>query len=369
MRRSFCFSRSCNPYSDKRCLRSLLTPPGGTSSLHFDSRGLTPLFRNRSVPSRRDSLHLGPVYFAITNLCATFWGELSKNAVRKSLDAPLFRRTTTVMGDRSHVFNVGDLETATVQCSDGGLAARAGAHDTHFDVLHAVLLGRHSGPFGRHLCRERRGFARTAETAAARGCPRQRIALAVGDGDDGVIEGRVHVRDRIQHILADLLPDRLAALRPAAALARLFLISHGVSLLNLTWGGVHLHGLLARALAGTGIGARALAAHRQPLAMPDAPIAAQIHQALDVHGHLAPQITLDRKFGDLRPQRGDLCVREILHFDVVLHTGGVANAPGPAVSNAENVGQADDHMLVHRYVDAGDTRHLLLHPRPRKKAR
>src|SRR5271165_5733209 len=26
-------------------------------------------------------------------------------------------------------------------------------------------------------------------------------------------------------------------------------------------------------------------------------------------------------------------------------------------------------MLVHRYVDAGDTRHLSLHPRPRKKAR
>jgi len=44
------------------------TPPGGTSSLHFDSRGFTPLFRNRSVPSRRDSLHFGPVYFAITNL-------------------------------------------------------------------------------------------------------------------------------------------------------------------------------------------------------------------------------------------------------------------------------------------------------------
>jgi hypothetical protein len=33
------------------------------------------------------------------------------------------------------------------------------------------------------------------------------------------------------------------------------------------------------------------------------------------------------------------------------------------------VGQADDDMLVHRYVDAGDTRHLFLHPRPRKKAR
>ena len=45
---------------DKRLLRSPLTPPGGTSSLHFDSSDFTPLLRNKSVPSRRDNLHLGP---------------------------------------------------------------------------------------------------------------------------------------------------------------------------------------------------------------------------------------------------------------------------------------------------------------------
>src|ERR1700723_2017924 len=363
MRRSFCFSRSCNPYSDKRCLRSLFTPPGGTSSLHFDSRGLTPLFRNRSVPSRRDSLHLGPVYFAITNLCATFWGELAENAVQKPSNAALFRRTTSVMGDRSHIFNVGDLETAAVQRSDGGLAAGARAHYPHLHILHAMLLRGIARSLGGDLRRERRRLARAAEAAAARGRPGQGVTLPIGDRDDGVVERSMYVRDRVQHILADLLADGLAGLRAAAgALARLFLISHGVSLLNLTWGGVHLHGLLARSLAGTGIGARALAAHRQPLAMPDASIAAQVHQALDVHGHLAAQITLDPEFGDLGPRRGDLRVRQILHLDVVLHAGGVANAHGPAVSNADNVGQADDHMLVPRYVDAGDTRHLVLHP-------
>src|SRR5688500_11736682 len=40
-------------------------PPGGTSSLHLLSSGLMPLLRNRSVPSRRESLHLGPRYLAI----------------------------------------------------------------------------------------------------------------------------------------------------------------------------------------------------------------------------------------------------------------------------------------------------------------
>src|SRR5580698_3656049 len=136
MRRSFCFSRSCSPYSDKRCLRSLLTPPGGTSSLHFDSSGLVPLFRNRSVPSRRESLHFGPVYFAMTNLDLDY---LSESSPKGRLDAPLLGRPTTVMGDRGDVFNVGDLETAAVQRTHRRFASGARAHDAHFDVLDAVL--------------------------------------------------------------------------------------------------------------------------------------------------------------------------------------------------------------------------------------
>ena len=43
---------------DSKC--KLEVPPGGTSSLHFESNDLTPLFKKRSVPSRRESLHLGP---------------------------------------------------------------------------------------------------------------------------------------------------------------------------------------------------------------------------------------------------------------------------------------------------------------------
>src|SRR5882757_6209709 len=170
MRRSFCFSRSCSPYSDKRCLRSLFTPPGGTSSLHFDSRGFTPLFRNRSVPSRRDSLHFGPVYFAITTL---------EPKPGQTLDAALFRRTTTVMGDRSHVFNVGDLEPAPVQRANGGFAARAGTHDPHLDVLDAMLLGRRARTLRSDLRRERRRLARPAKSATSGGRPGQRISLPI----------------------------------------------------------------------------------------------------------------------------------------------------------------------------------------------
>src|SRR5580704_16434649 len=47
---------------------------------------------------------------------------------------------------------------------------------------------------------------------------------------------------------------------------------------------------LGRPLAGTGIGVGTLAADRQVLAVTQAPVAAQIHQALDVHGGVAAQI-------------------------------------------------------------------------------
>jgi hypothetical protein len=90
----------------------------------------------------------------------------------------------------------------------------------------------------------------------------------------------------------------------------------------------------------------------------DAAIAAQVHQALDVHGHFAAQVALDRELRDLGAQRRHFGVGQILDLDAVLDPGRIANAARTAVADAENVGQTDDDMLVHRNVDAGDTRHL-----------
>ena len=57
------FLKSAVKPLESKC--KLEVPPGGTSSLHLLSSGLTPLFRNRSVPSRRESLHFGPRYLAM----------------------------------------------------------------------------------------------------------------------------------------------------------------------------------------------------------------------------------------------------------------------------------------------------------------
>src|SRR5512139_354316 len=169
-------------------------PPGGTSSLHFDSSGFTPLLRKRSVPSRRESLHLGPRYLAMFYI-------LDSGAS----DAALLRRTAPVVRDGRHVLDAGDLQAGGVQRAHGGLAARAGTAHADLDVLQAVFLRGDPRLLGGDLRGERRALARAADTATARRRPRQGVALAVGDRDDRVVERGVHVRDAVgDHALGAL---------------------------------------------------------------------------------------------------------------------------------------------------------------------
>src|SRR5262245_60056965 len=148
-------------------------PPGGTSSLHLLSSGLIPLFSRRSVPSRRESLHFGPRYLAIVPFAS---------------DAPLLGRAATVVRNRRHVRDARDLEATGVQRPDRGLAPRAGSAHADLDGAKPVLLRRDARLLGRDLRGERRALARAAEARAARRRPGQRIALAIGDRDDRVVE-------------------------------------------------------------------------------------------------------------------------------------------------------------------------------------
>src|SRR5262245_45153846 len=137
-------------------------PPGGTSSLHLLSSGLMPLFSMRSVPSRRESLHLGPRYLAI---------------FLSSSDSPLLGRAAAVMRDRRHVGDARDLQAAGVQRADRGLAPRAGAAHADLDGAQAVFLGRDARLLGRDLRGEGRALARAAEPGATRRRPGERVAL------------------------------------------------------------------------------------------------------------------------------------------------------------------------------------------------
>src|SRR5690606_14313092 len=128
--------------------------------------------------------------------------------------------------------------------------------------LHAVVERGLAGLLCGDLGCERGRLARTAETRAARSRPRQRVALAVGDRDDGVVERSVDVRDAVGDDALDLL-----------LLLGCCRLGHVESPRLLLDG-------LARTLAGTGIGPGALAAQRQATAMTQAAVATQVHQTL-----------------------------------------------------------------------------------------
>src|SRR6184192_2098663 len=113
MRRIFCFSRSWVPYSE---MRVDLAPcwPGRESSLHFVSSERRALFRKRSVPSRRESLHLGPLYLA----------TLLSNQDRL-LNSATLRRPAAVVRYRRHIRDAADLQPQRIERADRRFAARA----------------------------------------------------------------------------------------------------------------------------------------------------------------------------------------------------------------------------------------------------
>src|SRR5258708_7063823 len=127
--------------------------------------------------------------------------------MRIPLNAPLFRRPATVVGDGRYVRDAADLETQRVQGAYGGFPSGAGAFDAHLEILHAALLCRAAGLLGRNLGGERRRFPRALEARGPRGRPCQGIALSIGNGDDGVVERGVNVGDAL----------RRAARRPRSA--------------------------------------------------------------------------------------------------------------------------------------------------------
>src|SRR5689334_25431641 len=98
---------------------------------------------------------------------------------------------------------------------------------------------------------------------------------------------------------------------------------------------------LARALAGARVGLRALAAHRQPSAMPEAPVAAEVHQPLDVDRHLAAQVALDRHARDLLADALEVGVREVLHLAVERDACRGADLLRRRAADAVDRGEAD----------------------------
>src|SRR5690606_6712485 len=203
------------------------------------------------------------------------------------LDTATLGRTAAVMRHGSHVLDHGDLDAQCVQRTNSGFTTRAGALDAHFQILHTIFHRGAARCFSSNLRCKRGRFARTLEAGATGRCPRQRIALAVGDGDDGVVEGSVYVSDAFSNVFLYFLPH-------ARCCGSIRGFCHNIFLKSV-YSGLFLQRLrcLARTLAGAGVGAGTLTANRQALAMTQTAIAAEVHQALDAHRYFTAQIAFD----------------------------------------------------------------------------
>src|SRR5215208_8453891 len=127
-------------------------------------------------------------------------------------DPPPLAGAAAVVCLRGDVAHSGDLEAGRLGRADRGLAARARALHEDLDLLHALLDALAGRGVGGHLGGERRRLAGALEAGAAGGLPRDHVALAVGEGDDRVVEGRLDVRLADRDVLLDLAA---AALRPS----------------------------------------------------------------------------------------------------------------------------------------------------------
>src|SRR5439155_23919052 len=87
--------------------------------------------------------------------------------------------------------------------ADRGLAARARSLDEDLDLLEAMLHPLAGARVGGHLGCERRRLARALEAGRAGGLPRDHVTLAVGQGDDRVVERRLDVRLADRDVLAN----------------------------------------------------------------------------------------------------------------------------------------------------------------------
>ena len=106
------------------------------------------------------------------------------------------------MGDGSHVLDQGDFQAGSLQRTDSGLTASAGALDVNFNSLHAMLDCNLGCGLSSRLSCKRGALTAAAEVQGARGAPGHCIALQVGDGDDGIVEGRLDMSLTSSNVLA-----------------------------------------------------------------------------------------------------------------------------------------------------------------------
>src|SRR5690554_2871626 len=117
----------------------------------------------------------------------------------------------------------------------------------------------------------------------------------------------------------------------------------------------------ARSLAGAGVGLGGLAAYGQATAVPQATVAADVHEALDVELHLAAQVALDFVLGfHDAAEPDDLGFGEVLDPGIRVDLGLGHDDPCTVDAYSVYVRQCMFDSLVAWKVHSGDSCHSLI---------
>src|SRR5918995_1717756 len=91
--------------------------------------------------------------------------------------------------------------------------------------------------------------------------------------------------------------------------------------------------------------------------MPQAPVGADLLQALHVLRAVPSKVTLDLAALDRVPELDDLVLGQVLHLGVRVHPGLAQDLAGGRAADPEDVGESDLGALVEWDVHPGDPRH------------
>src|SRR4051812_17850679 len=113
-----------------------------------------------------------------------------------------------------------------------------------------------------------------------------------------------------------------------------------------------------RTLARPRVRMGALAPHRQSPAVAQSAVAAEIHQPLDVHRNLPPEVAFDGVFAvDQLADAQDLVIGHLVHAPLDRDADSAADLESLGPSDAVDVSEPDRDPLLIRDVDASDPRH------------
>ena len=94
--------------------------------------------------------------------------------------------------------------------------------------------------------------------------------------------------------------------------------------------------------------------------MANSSVTAQIHQPLDVHGHLASKIAFNNEVGYRRAQIRDFGFCQIFDLGFRSNARRDANLLRTRISDPENSRQCNHDVLIYRYIYACYSSHLTL---------